>query len=326
MNRPLPAAPGRTDKAAIDLIEAAQQLLLITHLAPDSDAIGSLLGLTLALRALGKQVTPACSDPVFDRYSHLPGHADIVSTTGGPFELVIALDCADESRLGQIWIDLPAPKPTLLNIDHHVTNTRFGQVNWIETTASATAEIVLSLIDQLQIELTPEIATCLLNGLVGDTLGFRTSSTTPHTLECAMRLLQAGAPLTDIMELQFNRRSLALIRLWGKALERLQLNDRIVYTTISKPLRDSCGFSGSSDISLASFLISANEADMSAVLVEKDDGRIDLSLRAKIGQDVARAAQALGGGGHPLAAGATIDGPLEAAAERVLQALKANRQ
>ena len=319
-----PPSPIEPATATIDWIRRSQAILLITHLAPDSDAIGGLLGLAYALRQIGKTVTPSCSDPIFSRFSHLPGSADVVRKAQGRFDLAIGLDCGDESRLGSIWAEVKTSGaiPPLINIDHHVTNTRFGDVNWIDTQATATAEIVLSLIDQLGIDLTPNIATCLLAGIVGDTLGFRTPHTTPHALECAMRLMQAGAPLAEIMELQFNRRPLDMIRLWGKALSTLQIKDRIVYAVISKDEREECGIPASSDISLSSFLVSANEANISAVLVEKDDGQIDLSLRAKNGHDVSQAALELGGGGHPLAAGATLDGPLEAAVRRTLDAFK----
>ena len=332
MTIPLPAAPAPTEcDAIIDQIRGAQTLLLITHLAPDSDAIGGLLGLTHALRQIGKTVTPACSDPIFDRFISLPGQTDIVHQTRERFDLVIALDCGDEGRLGKVWLDLPEPKPPLLNIDHHITNTCFGIVNWIDLKATATSEMLLELIDRLGVALTPgvvltpDIAYCLLTGIVGDTLGFRTPHTTPRSLEFAMRLMQAGAPLAEIMEQQFNRRPLALITLWGKALTTLKIKDRVAYVTITKAMRDSVGYSGSSDISLSSFLVSANEADRSAVLVEKDDGRIDLSLRAKTGHNVARAAAALGGGGHPLASGSTLDGPINEAVKRVLEALKQNK-
>ncbi|HZY46121.1 MAG TPA: bifunctional oligoribonuclease/PAP phosphatase NrnA [Anaerolineae bacterium] len=308
----------------IDAIRHAQTILLITHLAPDSDAIGSLLGLTHALRSIGKSIVPSCADQIFDRFNLLPGSQDIVQQTSGSFELIIALDCADASRMGNIWAKLNDPKMPLINIDHHITNTQFGSINWVDPQATATSEIILTLIDQLNIQVTREISTCLLYGIVGDTLGFRTPHTTPRSLEYSMRLMQAGAVLSEIMEQQFNRRSLALIKLWGKALNNLQIKDRIAFTTISKAMRTSVSMSGSSDISLSSFLISANEADRAAVLVETDDGQIDLSLRAKSGHDVAKAALALGGGGHPLAAGATIDGPMDVAVKRVIEALKAN--
>ncbi|MBP7687990.1 MAG: bifunctional oligoribonuclease/PAP phosphatase NrnA [Thermoflexales bacterium] len=308
--------------ALLGYIERAATILLITHVSPDSDAVGSLLGVAHALRSLGKTVIPACSDALRDRFDILPGDTDVVTRAIGPFDLAIALDCGDEARMGRVWSDLPAPRPILLNLDHHVTNTRFGQINWVDPTATSTAEIALELVDLLDVPLSSDIARCLLYGLTGDTLGFRTPNTTPKQLHIAQRLMEAGAPLTLSMDHQFNRRSLALICLWGKAISALKVKDRIIYTTISKAMRDACGMSGSGDISLASFLISANEADRSAVIVEKDDGQVEISLRAKPGFNVSNAAKSLGGGGHPLAAGATIDGPLPEATKRVLAALK----
>jgi phosphoesterase RecJ-like protein len=310
--------------APTPLIEHLQQtssFLLITHVSPDSDAIGSLLGLTHALRLLGKNVTPSCSDPIRDRFDILPGNMEVLSEVKGSFDCVIALDCGDELRLGSIWADLPEPKPFLINIDHHISNTRFGQINWVDPSAASTAELVLLLIDQLGVTLNRDIATCLLYGIVGDTLGFRTPNTTPLQLQYAERCMEAGASLNDSIAHQFNRRSQALVCLWGKALNALKVKDRIVYTAISKAMRDSCGM-GTTELGLSSFLISMNEVDRAAVLLERDDGRIEISMRAKPGFNVSDAAVALGGGGHPLAAGTTIDGPLEAAVKQVLSALR----
>jgi phosphoesterase RecJ-like protein len=306
----------------LDQIRRAQTCLLITHVAPHSDAIGSLLGLTHALRDLGKSVTPACSDPIYDRFDLLPAFREVTQHVTGQFDLAMALDCGDGSRLGKVWANLPAPRPPLINLDHHETNDRFGLVNWVDPSAASTSELVLQLLDLLRCPLTPAIATCLLYGIVGDTLGFRTPNTTPRLLEDVRRLMEAGASLNDCMDHQFNRRSLAVICLWGKAISTLKVKHRVIYTTISKAMREACGLSATGDISLASFLISANEADRSAVLTERDDGQIEISLRAKKGFNVSRAATALGGGGHPLASGATIDGPLDEAARRVLDALE----
>jgi bifunctional oligoribonuclease and PAP phosphatase NrnA len=305
----------------IEHIRQAGTFLLITHVSPDSDAIGSLLGLTYALRLLGKTVAPSCNDPIRDRFDILPGHTEVVNAASGSFECVIALDCGDELRLGSIWANLPEPKPFLINIDHHISNTRFGQINWVDPSAASTAELVLQLIDQLGVTLNQDIATCLLYGIVGDTLGFRTPNTTPLQLRYAERCMAAGASLNDSIAHQFNRRSQALICLWGKALNALKVKDRIAYTPITKAMRDACGM-GTTELGLSSFLISMNEADRAAVLLERDDGRIEISLRAKPGFNVSQAAVALGGGGHPLAAGTTIDGPLEAATKQLLAALK----
>jgi bifunctional oligoribonuclease and PAP phosphatase NrnA len=305
----------------VQRLQRANHILLITHVSPDSDAIGSLLGLAHALRWLGKTVTPSCADAIRDRFDLLPGHAEVVTRSGGACDLVVALDCGDELRLGSVWTNLPDPKPFLINVDHHVSNTRFGQINWVDPSAASTAEMVLQIGDQLGVPLTREIATCLLYGIVGDTLGFRTPNTTPWQLQYAERCMAAGASLYESIDQQFNRRSQALVCLWGKAIAAMKIKDRIAYASISKAMREACGM-GLSDVNLSSFLVSINEVDRAAVLVEKDDGQVEISLRAKRGHNVSNAAVALGGGGHSLAAGATINGPLNKAVQQVLLALK----
>ena len=305
----------------LERIQQAATCLLITHISPDGDAIGSLLGLTHALRLLGKTVIPTCSDPIHNRFDLLPGYWDVSTQVDRTCDLVIALDCGDEQRLGDLWAKLAEPQPFLINIDHHISNTRFGQINWIDPAATSTAEMVLRLVDALGVPLNQDIATCVLYGLVGDTLGFRTPNTTALQLRYAARCQEAGAPLSEIMDHQFNRRSQALVCLWGKAINALKIKDRVAYTPISKAMRDACGM-GLSDLNLSSFLVSMKEVDRAVVLVEKDDGCVEISMRAKPGHNVSNAAVALGGGGHPLAAGATIDGPLATAPARVLAALK----
>lgn len=315
------AAPISDLSALVQHLPQASRILLITHVSPDSDAIGSVLGMTHALKILGKIVTPSCADAIRDRFDNLPGHTEVVTQASGEFDLVIALDCGDEPRLGSVWTNLPTPRPLLINVDHHISNTRFGQINWIDPSAASTAEMVLQIVDQLGVPLTQEIATCLLYGIVGDTLGFRTPNTTPRQLQYAERCMEAGASLYESIDQQFNHRSQALVCLWGKALNGMKIKDRVAYTAISKAMRDACCM-GIADLNLSSFLVSMNEVDRAAVLVEKDDGLVEISLRAKRGYNVSRAAVALGGGGHALAAGATIDGPLDAATKQVLQALK----
>ncbi|HTP11657.1 MAG TPA: bifunctional oligoribonuclease/PAP phosphatase NrnA [Anaerolineae bacterium] len=318
-------APTSELSTLVQRLRQAPRILLITHVSPDSDAIGSALGMAHALKLLGSatRVTPSCADSIRDRFDILPGHAEMVTQADGEFDLVVALDCGDESRLGSVWADLPDPRPFLINVDHHISNTRFGQINWIDPSAASTAEMVLQIVDELDVPLTQDIAICLLYGIVGDTLGFRTPNTTPRQLQYAERCMAAGASLYESIDQQFNQRSQALVCLWGKAINALKIKDRIVSTAISKEMRDACGM-GLSDLNLSSFLVSMNEVDRAVVLVEKDDGQVEISLRAKRGFNVSKAAVALGGGGHPLAAGATIAGPLDAATKQVLLALKQN--
>jgi phosphoesterase RecJ-like protein len=296
--------------------------MVICHIMPDGDAIGSLLGLGWALHKLGKEHTLACADPVPDSFAYLPGSGAIVAQPEGNYDLVISLDCSDLKRLGVAYDQNSLRGVPIINIDHHVTNVGFGSVNWVDSSSASTAQMVLTLIEHLEIPLDSTIATCLLNGIVTDTRGFRTSNTTPDVMEAATKLMMAGASLTEITERVFNRRPLAMLCLWGRALSAAQLDGRIIWTEISQAMKHECGLGSDSDDGLVSFLTSANEADIGIVFTEKDDGTIDVSMRSMPGIDISGVAMRLGGGGHPQAAGCHLSTSLTEARERVLAELR----
>lgn len=304
------------------LFHNANRILLITHIAPDGDAIGGLLGLGAALHKAGKSVTLSCSDPIPTRFAYLPGCADIVSQVAGPFDLIVSLDCSDMRRVGRIyraeeWRGVP-----FLNIDHHVTNTRFGTHNWVAPECVATSEMALDLCDRLGLPLDADVASCLLYGIISDTLGLRTDNVSPALLSKVMRLMQAGASLTGIMDQLFGRRPFSLLRAWEQALTTMQLEEGVVWAFLTRQARQAAGWPATDLQGLSNFLLSAEEASLSAVLAEKDDGQVEVSMRARPPLDVSGVALALGGGGHPQASGCTIDGPMQAAVERVVAALK----
>jgi phosphoesterase RecJ-like protein len=304
------------------LLSTANRILLITHITPDADAIGGLLALGRALRGLGKDVTLSCSDVVPNRFAYLPGCAEIVNQVNSMFDLIVSLDCSDMRRVGRIyradqWRDLP-----FLNIDHHVTNTRFGTLNWVEPAYVATSEMVLDLCDRLGAQLDADIARCLLYGIVGDTQGLRTHNVTPGLLSKVMRLMQAGAPLAEIMDQVFSRRPFNLLRAWEKTLETMRLEDGVVWAVLTRQARLEAEWPDTDMQGLSNFLLAAEEADLSAVFVEGDDGNVEVGMRARASFDVARVALAFGGGGHPQAAGCVMDGPVDVAVERVVASLK----
>jgi phosphoesterase RecJ-like protein len=248
----------------------------------------------------------------------------VVQDVGDFFDLVVAVDCSHPDRLGH-FSELPHfDQHPLVNIDHHVTNVNFGDVNVVDPEASSTAEVILELLDQLDIGLDDRLATCLLIGIVTDTRGFRTNNVTPRVMEGALRLMEAGASLPYVSQHALDRRPMAVIRLWGEALPRLRFEDGIVWCSMPLEMRRRVGYQGGGDAGLASFLLSADEADVSLVLVEQDDGQIDVGLRAMPGFDVAQLALRLGGGGHALAAGFNTEGPLGQAEKRVLDALRSD--
>lgn len=308
---------------AHQLVRSAQRPLLVCHISPDGDAVGSLMGLGLALRHVDLEPVLACADPIPASFDHVPGVKAIVQETGASHDLVISLDCADRGRGGH-FLQSPAFKDApLLNIDHHATNLNFGDVNLVDPHASSTAEIVLRLLEHMAVPLDAEIATALLIGIVADTRGFRTSNVTARVMEAALQLIEAGASLSYVTRNSLDRRPAAAIHLWGAALSRLQVRDRVIWTSIPLAMRRAVGYEGDGDASLVSFLVGAEEADVAAVFIERKDGRIEVSLRAVPGFDVAQVALQFGGGGHALAAGCDLPGPLEEAQARVLDAVRA---
>jgi phosphoesterase RecJ-like protein len=304
--------------------------LLISHVAPDGDAIGSMLGLKWLLEAQGHTVIAVNQDgvPTLLRSDQVaPGWQAVVqspfkhSRDAGGYDLVVALDCSDMQRLGKAYRASLAGAP-LINIDHHITNLGFGAVNLVDPAASSTAEMVYRLAEALGWPVSPEAAQCLLTGIVTDTRSFRVGNVTPALLGVAQRLMECGASLQAINEHVLDRRNVDTICLWGHALAALNLEERIIWTAIPLTMRNRCNGVEQSDSGLANFMAGAEEADVALILTEREDGTVDVGMRAAQGFDVAQAALALGGGGHPRAAGCSLALPLEQATQQVLGALK----
>lgn len=310
---PLPAKIKR-------LIQSAARILIICHIMPDGDAIGSLLGVGWALRKLGKSCTLACADPVPEKYKFLPGHEGIRNQRVGDEELIITLDASDTERLGALYDAAVFARTPVINIDHHITNIKFGQVNWVEQTAS-TAELGLALTKGLGIPLDADIATCLLTGLVTDTRCFRTPNTTQVVLGHATTLMDAGASLAEISEKAFGQNSLFRLCIWGKALASATVRAGLIWARLSLQDFKSCNASWQDTEDLVSFLLATRGMNASLLLQEREPGKVEASMRSVRGVNIANVALSLGGGGHPQAAGCTVAGTMAQVEERVLAAL-----
>ncbi len=310
-------------EAIVSLLAASRRVALMCHVAPDGDAIGSMLGLAWLLKDQAKHVVPASQDGVPKALQFLPGWPTVVTACTEPVDLVIALDSSDRERLGTAFSSTYHGALPLLNIDHHVTNLGYGTENLILPRATSTAEEVYTLAPTLGWSSGPEAAQCLLTGLVTDTRGFRTSNVTAATLGIAQALMEEGASLSIITEGVLERRDFDTICIWGEALAAAQVADRIIWTAIPLSMRSRCNGVVQSDSGLANFLAGAEEADVAVVLSEREGGLVDVGLRCRLGVDVSPVALALGGGGHPRAAGCTLQASLAEAQDRVLGALRA---
>lgn len=312
------AAP--TIEKAKAALNAAQQVIILSHERPDGDAVGSLLALTLSLERAGKNVTPVLVEGVPSRFRFLPGADKVTSEIPSGGDLLILVDAADLQRTGFPIETLPRQPD--INIDHHPTNTDFANLNIVNQKASATTEILYDIIPQLGLEIDTEVATNLMTGLITDTIGFRTDSVTPRTLEIASELVGLGAPMAEIYSRTLNQRSFVSAQYWGKGLSRLERENGILWTSLTIEDRNAVGYPGSDDADLVNLLATIKGNQVVLIFVEQMGGKVKVSWRSRQGVDVAAIAFSFGGGGHKQAAGATIEGEMQEIQERVLTATR----
>jgi phosphoesterase RecJ-like protein len=313
---------------ATQAVDSAKSILLVTHFNPDGDAIGSLMGAAHALRERGCAVTTLAVDkgvPTYLRF--IPGvEAVVPKLDSGEWELMISLDSSDEERTGDAGVYGRAHSQRVINIDHHPTNTKFGDIFLFRPDAVSTTQIVQEWLEQMGQPLTRNSAVPLLTGLVTDTQGFRTSNVRPETLGYAQKLMQAGASLTEITYRTLGSTPYQNIQLWKYVLPSVELKDGVISAVVTQEDVRAAQLSDVTDGGLVEYLVTANEAMISVVFKELPDGRIELGFRSKPGFNVAQVAFSLGGGGHTQASGATVAGPLEAARARVMPVLYAARE
>lgn len=298
----------------------AQRILIVSHKRPDGDAIGSLLGLGLSLQAANKEVQMVLSDGVPTSFRHLAGSDQVRYRPEGEFDLVCVVDCSDLQRAGSALNGYSQPD---LNIDHHVTNLKFARINLVDTKATATAEILSELIPVLGLPVPQAAASALVTGLITDTLGFRTSNMTSKALRLVANLMEQQINYPELYRRALVSRSFEAARFWGEGLTKLQRDGRLVWTTLTIQDRKAAGYPGRDDADLVNILSSIEDADVAVIFVEQPDENIKVSWRSQPGFDVSPIALSFGGGGHPSASGADIEGELEEVQSNVLRATRA---
>jgi len=314
----------RTDWAeATSLIQSAQKILIVTHVSPDGDAFGSMLGLANGLRSLGKDVDCAVDGGVDSYMAFLP-NSDLVHSklTEGEWDVMISTDSSDEPRTGDCGAYGRAHSQKVINLDHHATNTMFGDVFLVDSIAVSATEIAFRWLETMNLPLDTAIALPLLTGLVTDTLGFRTGNVTADTLSIAQKLIGAGASLAEVTARTLDNRPFDALLVWRYALATAELHEGgllSAHVTLEDAHR--VGMTEANDLGLVGFLVKVDEAIIAVVFKEVEGGKINVSMRAKSGFNVSGVAFALGGGGHVQAAGATVDGTLDEVKARVIPML-----
>lgn len=313
-------------KEIIDYIKTSERILILSHKNPDGDALGSSLGLALALEKIGKKVECFSASEIPSVFGFLPG-IDIFSRRMEwvNFDLVILLDCAVFKRTGieDIYSVIPS-FDKLLIIDHHPemeTENFDNAMHWIDETKAATAVMIYELLREMKIENDKRIATCLLTGIFTDTGGFQHNNTDEVSLKAAAELMKKGPRIERIAKSIFSSKNIAAIKLWGTALSRIETDQKtgMAVSYVNQSDIEEAGAKQEDLAGLIGVINTVSDAKFSLLLTQYDDQKIKGSLRSEEykGVDVSKIAQQLGGGGHRLASGFEVEGDLKKSVERI---------
>lgn len=301
--------------AALQVLRDARCVCFPTHQNVDADGLASPLAMLIGLQRLGGNGYVLISDGRFPKYlGFLPGSNEVIvygKDELPPYDLLCLVDCSDQRRLGKFYADDPSridDGVPIVNVDHHVTNDRYGVVNIVEPRAAAAAEIVTDILNVWGIEIDLPLAQLLLAGIYGDTLGLRTDTTTARTMRTAADLVDAGADPAPVVDALFRTKSASTVCLWARALDGVSWQDGLIWTEISRQLLADCNADASEAENLVNFLTGTEGSNLAAILYENESGwRVSMrTLTPNV--DVAAIAAHFGGGGHPKAAGCQIQG------------------
>lgn len=296
---------------------SAKHAVLISHEYTDGDDLGAILACKFALESRGIRATAVARGGAPDNLAFLPGVLEVrPKPPTEPFDVVVFFGCGVRSRAG--FADWDTAGKPVINIDHHIDNRFFGDINLVNPSAAATCELVYYLIKFWKIPISKPIAVNLLTGIFNDTGGFRHANTTAAVLEIAAELMRKGARIDRISEFYFGKSELPKLRAWAKALENIRLDDKqqMVYSVVTEEELKEIGASPEDLEGVASVLNTVPEAKFAMVLKQRGD-EIKGSLRSETykGVDVSAIARTFGGGGHKLAAGFKLKGKIERTAD-----------
>ena len=314
----------REPEAIAKLIRDAETIAVCSHISPDGDTLGSAAAMQIALEKLGKKVSLFCDGKVPDQLSFLPGIGRMREPLDddGPFDLMLSVDVSDIKRLGKC-INLISRSRHTAQIDHHPTNPLFMEINSVDGEAPAACILIREQLETLGIKPDRDIAICLYTGISTDTGNFAFHSTNAACFRIMSELMEIGLPLAELNRILFRDRAKAQVLLIGKALESLRYheNDQIAVMKLTKKEFDACGALPEHADTLVNFGLDTVGTRMALMARESTDGTIKVSLRAKEPDVISDIAQLFGGGGHPQAAGITMQGTLDDAVSKVLEAM-----
>jgi phosphoesterase RecJ-like protein len=313
---------------AAEVLRGAPEVAIACHVNPDTDALGSMLGLANHLGSLGvATVTSYPNEPLdLPRWAEwLPGSDLVIPPSAFPEEpaVMVTCDCASFDRLGPLG-HAATTAGELIWIDHHRSNDGLGTIRLVDPAASSTCELVVRLIDAIGGDMTDASAVCLYAGLVTDTGRFQYQATTPETLRVAARLREHDFDHSSLSQALYEDSRFAYLAVLGRALERLTLvqDSDLVWTYLTQADLAEAGVEPADTEDLIDVIRTAREADVAALVKQQRDGRFKVSVRSRGGHDLSVVAAAFGGGGHRLAAGYTSDQGPVVTIERLVAALR----
>lgn len=310
-----------------NLIINSKDIYIASHINPDGDNLGSILALAHGLKKLNKNVHIIKTDIIPSDFNFLPGIELIKHYDLERLELLIVLDCSDIDRLGE-FKNLVNKANNTINIDHHVSNTGFGTYNIIDDKASATGELVYTLISSMEIEIDKDIATCLYTAISTDTGSFMYDSVTDKTHEIVAQLIRAGIDKSSITINLYQNRSMQRTKLFIDSFATLNTYDdnKIATVKVTQKMLDNAGAKMEDAEGIISFVRDIDSVEVAVLLKEFKDNEIKIGLRSKKYVDVAAICAAFNGGGHIRAAGCTIHENIDIAegliTDQIMKALR----
>ena len=300
----------------LNQIGRRQKFVLTSHARPDGDAVGSVLACSQILRSMGKQADVFLSDGVPYIYKPLPFAETVVVSPRVPaeYEAAIILECDSVQRTRLEGLE----NHYLINIDHHSTARPFANVNWIDPSACATAEMIFRLAREAGVKISSEVATCLYTAVLTDTGSFCFNGTNERTFALAQELVRAGADAARIAQNVYFSNPTSKMRLLGSALSNLHRDGELAWMHISRDHMDRAEATDEDSEGLVNYALAIEGVEVALFFREQADGRFRVSLRSKGAINVASVAERFGGGGHECASGCAIEGPLSVAVERIL--------
>ncbi|MGZ6299791.1 MAG: DHH family phosphoesterase [Candidatus Limnocylindria bacterium] len=305
-----------------EVIRGAQRISTFCHENPDGDTLGAAIAISIAAQRMGKEAEVVSVDPPPPFLAFLPGIEAVRRSPGLEPDVAVVLDAGELRRIGSV-VDEQADwfaRARIVNIDHHVSNPGFGEAVWIEPSSSATCEMVTLLLAELGVPLDAQLATALMAGIVQDTHTFAHSNATPRTLRVAAELVEAGASLSAVHRAVYADKPFSTLALWGLMLAGVEqrADERIVFASMTGAMLARTGEQPTASEGFVDLLGSTRRADVTILFKEVGPEETRVSVRTTARADAVAIAAAFGGGGHPRAAGCTVNAPIEAAREPVL--------